>query len=98
MPSREASPERSILWIRDLLRKLTGAVGRTEKSAMPVRLGYLFLAIPMYIFFFGWLKLIFALLLAAVLTVGLYFAWKRRPLWMSPICAAPSSRSSSCWC
>ncbi len=79
MPSREASPERSILWIRDLLRKLTGAVGRTEKSAMPVRLGYLFLAIPMYIFFFGWLKLIFALLLAAVLTVGLYFAWKEAP-------------------
>lgn len=48
-------------------------------SGLPIQIAYGYLAIPMYIFMFGWLKLPLALLMAAVLTAGLYFAWKAAP-------------------
>ena len=51
----------------------------SDTSALPVQLGYLYLAIPMYLFIFGWLKLPLALLMGAVLTVGLFLAWKDAP-------------------
>ncbi len=51
----------------------------SDTSALPVRLSYLYLAIPMYMFIFGWLKLLLALLMGAILTFGLYLAWKDAP-------------------
>ena len=57
------------------LKQIDGA----QTSRLPVRLAYLYLSIPMYIFFFGWLKIGYALLMAAVLTAGLVFAWKAAP-------------------
>ncbi len=51
----------------------------SDTSALPVQLGYLYLAIPMYLFLFGWLKLPLALLTGAVLTAGLVFAWRDAP-------------------
>ncbi|MBR3630673.1 MAG: hypothetical protein IKN55_09430 [Oscillospiraceae bacterium] len=50
-----------------------------QTSRLPVRLAYLYLSVPMYIFFFGWLKIGYALLMAAVLTAGLFFAWRAAP-------------------
>ena len=45
-----------------------------NKSKLPVLLCYLFLAIPMYIFIFGWLMLPFAIFMCLVLTAGLFLA------------------------
>lgn len=49
------------------------------KSKLPIGVSYLFLAIPMYIFMFGWLKLPLALIMAVILSFGIYKAWKDAP-------------------
>lgn len=50
-----------------------------KASKFPIGISYLYLAIPMYIFMFGWLKLPFALIMAVVLTFGLFKAWRDAP-------------------
>lgn len=63
-------------------KKCRAAIGRVDAvqtSRLPIRLAYVYLSIPMYIFIFGWLRIGYAILMGAVLTVGLFFAWKSAP-------------------
>ncbi len=70
-------------WLKRILSYSSGEKTNAEigekKSKFPAIAGYIFLSVPMYIFFFGWLSLPIALVMAAVLTVGLYFAFMSAP-------------------
>lgn len=59
------------------LKKIS--LSESTGSKIPVGLSYLYLAIPMYIFMFGWLKLPLAIIMAALLSGGLYKALKNAP-------------------
>lgn len=48
-------------------------------SRLPIQIAYIYLAIPMYIFLFGWLRTPIALVMEAVLTAGLFFAFRTAP-------------------
>ena len=77
MSKEKTKPASAGIW-----QKCTAFLERidtSDASRLPVRLTYLYLSIPMYIFFFGWLKIGYALLMAAVLTAGLFFAWNTAP-------------------
>lgn len=68
-------------------RKLCAAFDDKKTSKLPVRAAYIFLALPMYIFFFGWLKLYLALIFAGLLSFGMFYAWKEAPaLDVSQLC------------
>lgn len=62
-------------------KKIFSSFGKNEEktSAIFINAAYLYLAIPMYIFIFGWFKLPLALISAAVISAGLYFAMKNAP-------------------
>ena len=55
------------------------ALRNADTSSLPIQLAYGYLALPMYIFFFGWLRLPFALLMVFVLTLGLFLAVRSAP-------------------
>ncbi|HRR77899.1 MAG: hypothetical protein IJK31_06340 [Ruminococcus sp.] len=60
-------------------KKKISKFNKKDSSSLPIQLGYIYLAIPMYIFFFGWLKTPVAMLMFAVLTAGLLLALKSAP-------------------
>lgn len=65
-------------------RSLKSMFKLSEKSSKTtsfvfIRAAYIYLAVPIYIFVFGWFKLPLALISAAVISVGLYFAMKSAP-------------------
>lgn len=73
---KDKAEEQVSFWQR--LKSMT-ALTIEESSALPIQAAYLYLAIPMFIFLFGWLKLPLAILFAGVLTAGLYFACRHAP-------------------
>ncbi len=79
--AKNQKKEKKTSFLSSVLAKSSSADGRKVSTAAkaPIGLGYLFLSVPMYIFFFGWLKLPFAIILALVLTFGLYKAWQDAP-------------------
>lgn len=62
-------------------KKLFNSFGKNEErtSAIFINSAYLYLAIPVYIFIFGWFKLPLALISAVIISIGLYFAIKNAP-------------------
>lgn len=62
-------------------KKIFSSFGNNEKrtSSAFINAAYIYLAVPMYIFIFGWFKLPLALISAAVISAGLYFAMKNAP-------------------
>lgn len=63
------------------LKKIFSSFGNNEKrtSSAFINAAYIYLVVPMYIFIFGWFKLPLALISAAVISAGLYFAMKNAP-------------------
>lgn len=61
------------------LNELKKSGEKTGASPIFCRLAYIYLAIPFLIFVFGWFKLPLALVSAAIIIVGLYFAMMYAP-------------------
>lgn len=64
---------------QNFLSKLFLSNKDNTTSAFPIQITYTYLSIPMYIFAFGWFKLPYALIMAVILTIGLFFAMKNAP-------------------
>ena len=55
------------------------ALGNADTSSLPIQIGYVYIALPMYIFFAGWLRLPVAMVMEFALTIGLVLAMKSAP-------------------
>lgn len=78
-PKQEPKKVTAEVYLWHKLKKWLSSVKTSNTSAAPVQLAYCYLAIPMFIFLFGWLRLPLAILLAGVLAAGLYFACTHAP-------------------
>ncbi len=66
---------------KQFIKKISGLFGKNKEgtSAVFINTAYLYLAVPIYIFVFGWFKLPLALISSVVISAGLYFAIKNAP-------------------
>ncbi len=54
-------------------------ITQNKTSSVFIKIAYLYLALPFMIFIFGWFKLPIALISAAIVIAGLYFAFRYAP-------------------
>ena len=72
-----------MVWLSKILRYSAAGTNDIDHekhtSKIPAIMGYIFLSIPMYIFFFCWLRIAYSIIMILILSLGLFFACKSAP-------------------